>query len=310
MEREQFLMGAPTAKYDSLQGAITDIFGDGLTIRQRTAVSGGDINRAYCLTLSDGRKLFLKENYAENLPFFIRETEGLEAIGDTGTISVPGLFAYGLDGKSSFLLMDYIEPCRRNADYYEDFGRRLAKMHGADCSKYTPDGRFGFLHDNYIGAGYQENTVEDSWIGFFRERRLLPQIRRAERYFDASEMARMDRLLEKLEDILIEAEKPALLHGDLWSGNHMTGSDGRAWLIDPAVYVGHPEADIAMTELFGGFPEAFYEGYFGTKQRPSGYDDRRDIYNLYHLLNHLNLFGSSYLGSVMRTVNRYTVSGP
>ncbi len=291
-------------KYPSLDSALKGICGEDIKLLRRIPVSGGDINRACRLELSNGSALFMKENYADNLNFFIRECEGLEAIRKTAAISVPEVLAYGLDGKSAFLLMECVEQGRRIADFYEDFGRRLLGMHRADCASFVVGGIFGFLNDNYIGAGYQLNTPEDSWKEFFRNRRLLPQIKRAEAYFDPGDRKKLDRLLEKLDELLEEPDKPALLHGDLWSGNYMCGADGCAWLIDPAVYVGHPEADMAMTELFGGFPLAFYEAYFGGK-KPEAYEDRRDIYNLYHLLNHLNLFGGSYYGSVMRIVYHY-----
>ena len=127
----------------------------------------------------------------------------------------------------------------------------------------------------------------------------------AEQYFEASERRMINNLLERLDTLLIEPEYPSLLHGDLWSGNFMTGDDGKAWLIDPAVYVGHAEADIAMTELFGGFSEEFYSAYRETAPMQAGYEDRRDLYNLYQLLNHLNMFGGSYLSSVRRIVRRY-----
>ncbi len=293
-------------QFSSLQEAVEAVYGEPVQITRRDPLAGGDINRAYMLSLSDGHKLFVKENAAEKMSFFVREAEGLQAIRDSGAISVPEVYACGKDGSDSFLLMEYITPGKKIADFYEDFGRRLALMHCADCSAYTGDGKFGFISDNYIGAGYQVNTPEDSWIGFFRKRRLLPQIRRAEKCFNSGELKVLDRLLEKLDELLVEPYHPALLHGDLWSGNYLTGSDGRAWLIDPAVYVGHPEADIAMTELFGGFPRAFYKGYYEQQGKEPGYEDRRDLYNLYHLLNHLNLFGTTYLGAVLAVLRKYS----
>ena len=117
---------------------------------------------------------------------------------------------------------------------------------------------------------------------------------------------RITRLLDRLEDFLVEPAHPFLLHGDLWSGNYITGNDGQAWLIDPAVYVGHAEADLAMTELFGGFAPAFYSAYGQVNPLQPGYEQRRDLYNLYHLLNHLNLFGGGYLSAVLRILNRYS----
>ena len=142
-------------------------------------------------------------------------------------------------------------------------------------------------------------------MDFFRDCRLIPQMEMAGRYFDSSHRADFRRLLDRLPDLLPEPKAPSLLHGDLWSGNFITGTDGRAWLIDPAVYVGHAEADLAMTELFGGFSDRFYAAYREVSPLDPGYRERRDLYNLYHLLNHLNLFGAGYLSSVMEIVRRY-----
>ena len=128
----------------------------------------------------------------------------------------------------------------------------------------------------------------------------------AERYFDPGTRRQCERLLDRLDSRLAEPEFPSLIHGDLWSGNAVCGPDGKAWILDPAAYVGHFEAELAMTELFGGFPTAFYEAYREVNPIDSGYRDRRDLYNLYHLLNHLNLFGGSYLSSVRQILSRYS----
>ena len=151
----------------------------------------------------------------------------------------------------------------------------------------------------------QINTPHESWITFFRDCRLLPQLQAASRFFDAADFRKITWLLDHLADFLTEPDCPSLLHGDLWAGNVMTGNDKRAWLIDPAVSVGHAEADIAMTELFGGFPAAFYGAYQEAGILQPDYRQRRDLYNLYHLLNHLNMFGGGYLPSVKRIVERY-----
>ena len=201
--------------------------------------------------------------------------------------------------------MEYLEAAPKQADFWEVFGRELCAMHRADPAKWTPGGRYGFLHDNYIGAGEQNNTVKDSWIAFFRDCRLAVQFKQAERYFSAQDLRAMERLLSNLDRYLFEPAHPSLLHGDLWGGNFVTGPDGHAALIDPAVYVGCAEADLAMTELFGGFAPAFYDSYREAGGIDAGYADRRDLYNLYHLLNHLNLFGESYRGEVLRIVRRY-----
>ena len=152
-----------------------------------------------------------------------------------------------------------------------------------------------------IGTG---RILPDSWIGFFRDCRLAPQFQDADRYFDREDRKKILRLLDHLDEILVEPQKPSLLHGDLWAGNVITGNDGRAWLIDPAVSVGHAEADIAMTELFGGFPSVFYDAYKAAAPMQPGYERRRDVYNLYHLLNHLNMFGRTYLPEVKYVMER------
>ena len=250
----------------------------------------------------------MKENRTKSASFFVAEAAGLAAIAGTGAIGTPGVLGVGTDKEEagrSFLLMEWIEGKGRAKDYWEIFARQLAAMHRAGTESFTMGGRFGFAGDNYIGANDQANRIHDSWIAFFRECRLEPQFGRASRYFEAGEGKKITRLLERLEDILIEPEYPSLLHGDLWSGNAMTGSDGKAWLIDPAVYVGHAEADLAMTELFGGFPQTFYDAYQEAAPLQPGYGRRRDLYNLYHLLNHLNLFGRAYLPAVKRIVEGY-----
>lgn len=190
-------------------------------------------------------------------------------------------------------------------DYWEVFAHELAAMHQASTADLVMDGIYGFFCDNYIGSGNQCNTAHDRWIPFFRDCRLEPQFRRAAHYFDSRDQRNISRLLDHLDDYLVEPEYPSLLHGDLWSGNVMTGDNGRAWLIDPAAYVGHAEADLAMTELFGGFSRTFYDAYKEAAPIQSGYDDRRDLYNLYQLLNHLNLFGTAYLSPVKRIVRKY-----
>ena len=212
-------------------------------------VSGGDINDAYLVTLAGGQKVFLKVNTPRNAAFFSAEQEGLAAIRKTNAIGVPEVIATGVftgdepaagrftgggsaAGRSkdcSFLIMDYLEAGPRKSDFWERFGRELAAMH-------------------LIGAGRQNNSICDSWIDFFREYRLEQQFKLAGLYFDSYGRKAMLSLLDHLEEYLVEPEYPSLLHGDLWGGNFVTGPDGGAWLIDPAVYVGHAEADLAMAE--------------------------------------------------------------
>ena len=290
---------------NGIDDTLKNIYGNNISVMSKTPVSGGDINRAYALLLSDGSKLFMKANRKENADFFRAEAEGLEALRAAGAISVPGVIARGVDDNESFLLLEYIEEGRRSPAASEELGRRLAQLHMADTAAYVPGGRYGFLHDNYIGAGFQCNEPADSWTDFFIERRLRPQFERASYYWDIGERKRIDRFLDRVDRYLAEPERLSLLHGDLWAGNYMIDSSGEPWLIDPAAYVGHAEADLAMTELFGGFDRRFYDSYRETAGIDPGYADRKDLYNLYHLLNHLNLFGGSYLYSVLSIVRRY-----
>ena len=294
--------------FSTLQEALTSLFGNGIQIQRIQSISGGDINDAFGLSLSDGNSIFMKSNAMGNLAYFTAEMQGLSAIAHTGTIQTPRILACGTDEERncSFLLLEQIHAGKRVGDYWETLGHQLAELHKSSTKEFVLDGKYGFLEDNYIGAGEQINTEKDSWISFFRDCRLEPQFRRAADYFSIEDLKRINRLLDHMGDILIEPEHPSLLHGDLWSGNVMVGEDGKAWLIDPAVYVGHAEADLAMTELFGGFASGMYTAYQEISPLQPGYEDRRDLYNLYHLLNHLNLFGGSYLLSVMRIVNRYS----
>lgn len=293
--------------FTSLESAIHSLFGEETGIEGTSSISGGDINEAYELTLTGGHRIFMKCNTKENLPFFTAEAAGLTAIARTEAIGTPRILGVGTDrekGGCSFLLLELISGQKRDRTYWEDFGGQLAAMHQAPTAGLVANGNYGFDSDNYIGRRRQVNTGHDSWISFFRECRLKPQFQSAARYFDREDRNRIDRLLDRMDKILVEPAYPSLLHGDLWSGNVITGNDGRAWLIDPAVYVGHAEADIAMTELFGGFPRSFYAAYQKASPLQPGYERRRDIYNLYHLLNHLNMFGRAYLPEVKRIVGR------
>lgn len=312
--------------YTSLARALVELFGSSVKIVQTDRVSGGDINKAYGLSLNTGDKIFMKANAKENAAFFTAEAAGLNAIKSTGAISTPEILCTGTDDEEdvgySFLLLKFIKSCGKKADYWETLGTELAAMHKADTGAFIKrsggkddkstdntnahaDGRFGFFQDNFVGARAQKNTPSSSWIDFFRDYRLAPQFRDADSYFSSDDRKKITKLLDNLDHFLIEPAYPSLLHGDLWSGNVMCGPDGKAMLIDPACYVGNREADIAMTELFGGFPGEFYEAYKKAAPLEPGYEERRDLYNLYQLLNHLNIFGSGYLGPVLSIVSEY-----
>lgn len=292
--------------FSSLREAVSSVCGGNVTVEKKIAVHGGDANDAYALFLSDGQKLFLKANSISNADFFRAEAEGIAAIKTTGTLRVPDIYAVGTDNDYSFLLMEYIERAGAMREFWERLGTGLAAMHKADASSFVSGGKYGFKSDNYIGVGPQKNTPKSSWIEFFSECRLRPQLEKASGYFDSTTIMKANRLLDNLDRYLYEPVRPALLHGDLWSGNFMSDETGQPMLIDPAVYVGCNEADIAMTELFGGFDRRFYAAYSENSDVVPGYEDRRDLYNLYHLTNHLNLFGGAYLSAVIRTIEKYS----
>lgn len=294
-------------QFTSLESAVCSLFGEGTKIEGTRPISGGDINEAYGLTLTDGERIFMKTNTRKNLSIFTAEAVGLTAIARTKAIGTPHILGIGTDedrGGYSFLLLEFISGKSHSGNYWEDFARQLSDMHRAPTDDWVSEGKYGLDWHNYIGRHSQINTGHDSWTSFFRECRLEPQFKDAARYFEREDMKKVVRFLDHIDEILVEPEYPSLLHGDLWSGNVITGNDGRAWLIDPAVYVGHAEADIAMTELFGGFPPAFYDAYKEEAPLQPGYEHRRDVYNLYHLLNHLNMFGRMYLPEVKRIVGR------
>ncbi len=291
-----------------LNETIRRVFGDTVSIKRRIPVSGGDINRAYVLELSDGGKVFMKANHRENKDFFRAESEGLSAIRKTETVRVPAEIDAGTDGGEAFLLLEYIESGSGSRSASEELGTDLALLHMADTMQFVNGGLYGFTSNNYIGAGKQINTPKQTWTEFFTECRLIPQFERAGKYFSKEEHRSIETFLGRIERYLAEPARPSLLHGDLWSGNYMIDAEGHPWLIDPAVYVGHAEADLAMTELFGGFDRTFYDAYRSAAGIDRDYKDRRDIYNLYHLLNHLNLFGSGYLHPVKSIIRRYVNS--
>ena len=296
--------------HTSFAKALVSLFGTSVSVIHTDRLTGGDINKAYGLTLNTGDHIFMKANAKENAAFFTAEAAGLSAIESTHTIKTPEILCTGTDDGEevgySFLLLRFIESAEPKKDYWELFARELAALHKADTAPILDStSKFGFFQDNYIGAGPQSNAQKDSWISFFRECRLAPQFKRADSYFSAEERSKITKLLDKLDDFLTEPAKPSLLHGDLWSGNVICGPEGKAMLIDPAAYVGHAEADLAMTELFGGFPEKFYSAYREANRIEKGYEERRDLYNLYHLLNHLNIFGKNYLAPVLSIIEEY-----
>ncbi len=224
---------------------------------------------------------FLKQGPPGRADAFAAEADGLEALRPH--IRVPKVLDHGVRGGKAFVRLEFL-PLERTGDWGA-LGRMLARLHRATAP------RFGWHRDNYIGLSPQQNGWCDDWSEFWRERRLRPQAQRAG--------VRID-----LDRIELHQPQPSLLHGDLWSGNAGFTAEGPV-VYDPAVYYGDREADLAMTELFGGFPRAFYDAYNEVFPLPEEYERRKHVYNLYHLLNHLNLFGGSYVGGVREVLARY-----
>lgn len=282
---------------------LESVYYPSIKIESTQSVGGGSINQTLMLALSNGEKVFLKYNDTPPPGFFKREAEGLRLLGQAATgPRVPQPLALQSADNPKFLIMEFIQEQAPSPDFYADFGRALATMH-----RRTQD-RYGLDHDNHIGSTPQKNTLEKDGLTFFRDHRLQFQQKLAR---DRGRLPKpldlkLDTLLNKLDTILdLTGEQPALVHGDLWSGNYFCDSNQRACIFDPAVHFGLRETDLAMMELFGQPPQTFFKAYQEAFPSPSGYSERREIYNLYHLLNHVNLFGSSYLSSVESTVNRF-----
>jgi len=265
-------------------------------VRSAARLSGGDVSRALRLEMGSGRSLVLKVKANAPADMFAREAEGLAALADANGPTVPAVYLSGPD----FLLLEDLRPYPPTPTYWEEFGLRLAMMHQATHTHY------GFAHDNYCGETPQPNPWTESGHEFFAEHRLRHQARlaRDRERLDAPDIRRIERICERLPD-LVPPQSPALTHGDLWRGNALCGPRGEPALIDPAAHFGWAEAELAMTLLFGGFPRAFYDVYAASYPLAPGWRGRMDLYNLYHLLNHLNVFGASYLGRVQDVLHRY-----
>ena len=264
-------------------------------------VGGGSINQVYCLQ-TDSIKYLIKINDREIFPgMFNAEAKGLETIKKTRTISVPEVVLQDDFENESFLILEWIDNKRPTAKGSASLGEQLARMH-----QHTAN-QFGVVTDNYMGSLTQSNRSHQSWSEFFVEERLKPmvQIARHNKWISSSYVDKFDRLYERLPG-LFEEEKPSLIHGDLWSGNFMCDGNSRPVLIDPAVYFGHRAIDLAMTTLFGGFDKSFYEAYRYHFPLPNNYLEQWDVSNLYPLLIHLNLFGSSYLHDIAVILKKFT----
>lgn len=266
------------------------------TITSVDPVSGGCIHQALRVTTSSGKRYFLKQEPGKFPDIFQREAEGLEELRVEGGPMIPEVYLVGKD----YLVLSDLQLAPHCKDFWQIYGRQLAAVH------LQRKQRFGFDSDNYIGSNPQRNRwMENGW-DFFRDLRLNPQIKWANDrlLLDDKDNTKLDHLLNRLPD-LIPQQPASLLHGDLWSGNLITNHIGEPALIDPAVYYGWAEADLAMAELFGSYPDDFYQAYREINHLESGFRRRFPLYNLYHLLNHLNLFGKGYHSQIRLILDQF-----
>jgi fructosamine-3-kinase len=268
-------------------------------IKEIKSIGGGCINQTYKITTADNH-FFCKINSASKFPhLFEKERNGLALIEKQNIIKVPNLIAYDILDDQQILILEWIEEGIKNNDFWKTFGEQLARLHQISSEQ------FGLDEDNFMGSIPQSNKQHQNWISFFKEERLQPLVKVCidNKLFSSKQQSQFEAFYQRLPQIFND-ENPALLHGDLWSGNYMC-CKSQPVLIDPAVYFGHPSADLAMTTLFGGFDKKFYEAYHYHKPLPANYEEQWGACNLYPLLIHLILFGKTYLAKIQQTLNHF-----
>lgn len=276
---------------------LFEVFGKPVKIKQVKLVAAGNLNQAIFLSTDMG-DYFLKTNFDSQPDIFEKEALALKYLKAHTLLYIPAVYGFGKMEDLNFLLTEWIPSGRKSEDYWETLGQGLAQLHMVSSKN------FGLDHDNYIAVLPQINTPKATWAEFFVSHRLEPMLGKA--FYDGLiEKGFMDKfrgIYSKLPSIFPN-EIPALLHGDLWSGNVMESISGDPVLIDPAIYFGNREVDLAFSKLFGGFDTRFYDSYQDVFPLEPGFDDRVKVYNLYPLLVHLNLFGKSYLAPIEKTVD-------
>ena len=284
----------------ALRGRIESTLGQ--SVRSLTRLSGGDINEAFELRLSDQRHVFLKTDARAPRAMFTAEARGLEFLREARSLRIPEVLAVSpADEGQPFLLLEFIRSVSPGRGFDEQLGRGLAALH-----RFGAPG-LGFEAPNFIGRLAQENRAHSGWAEFYRAERLEPQLRSADAAGHVPKALNrgFERLFSKLPELVGQPEAPARLHGDLWSGNLLVDEHGAPCLIDPAVYGGHREMDLAMMRLFGGFSERVFAAYAEAFPLSTGHPERVLLCQLYPLLVHLNLFGSGYLGAIERALAAY-----
>jgi len=283
---------------DQFRSAWEVSFGRVPEITHMQVLGGGSINKVYRMISDDG-DFVMKLNRSDRFPgMFAAEARGLALLREKLQTGVPEVVLVQDTGSAQCLVIEYLQPQSPLPDRWERFAHRLASLH-----RCTSTG-FGLDHNNWMGSLPQTNAWMNNLSGFFRERRLQPQVDRAlsSGMLSAAEAGEFERLYHKLPGLLPFDESAVLIHGDLWAGNVVDGPDGELWMIDPAVAYSCREADLAMTRLFGEFPPEFYEAYDEALPLLPGWEERVSLWNLYPLLVHVNLFGESYLPPVRQTL--------
>lgn len=276
---------------------ISQVTGSKFEIKDRQSIGGGCINQGYAL-IGNTNTYFIKINSVSGLEMFAAEALGLKQMIATNTIRVPKPICIGTATDFAYIILEWLElDGGKSNESWAQMGRQLAAMHQTSVAT-----KFGWEQNNTIGSTPQINTWTSNWVEFFVEYRLRYQFKLAQRrggYFP-----KQDKLLAAVPKLLTHQPKPSLVHGDLWGGNAAIMTSGEPVILDPATYIGDREVDIAMTELFGGFPAAFYGGYNEIWPLDGGCKRRKTLYNLYHILNHFNLFGGGYESQANRMIEQ------
>jgi len=285
--------------WSEIEATIGAATGEAFRLEQQVAVGGGCINSAMTLR-GCGREYFLKLNQRSLLDMFEAEADGLRELAAARAIRVPAVVCTGLCDEQAYIVMEYIALDGGGKNAMARFGEQLAQMH-----RYT-SAAYGWHRDNTIGSTPQRNARSEDWQVFWREQRLGEQLKLAQRHgLGMRVIEKGERLQARLADFFSGYTPPSsVLHGDLWSGNYAISREGEPVIFDPAVYFGDREADLAMTELFGGFGREFYAAYNAAWPLDAGYAQRKTLYNLYHILNHFNLFGGGYAGQAETMIER------
>ena len=286
--------------WQEISAQIAKKTGTSFAVRDRRSVGGGCINQAYQIR-GDSCTYFVKLNQAVKVEMFQAEALGLQQMYDTQTIIVPQPVCWGVAENKSYIVLQWLDLGRANNSSWLEMGKQLALMHQKGKAE-----RFGWQMNNTIGSTPQINNWKDSWADFFAKERIGYQLRLANR--KGGNFGNIEEIIATVAKKLANHNPQAsLVHGDLWSGNADATRDGTPTIFDPATYYGDREVDLAMTELFGGFPAAFYQGYNQQWQLEDGYQERKAIYNLYHILNHFNLFGGGYGSQAKRIIQQLCI---